>query len=283
MRQSALTFLLVVLFSILGVTGKAQGETQPKESEPQGIQTYANQEAAECHPVDVRPLNVESASNTPTPTQQAPDQKPNASKPVDSVWWFNALLVFFTLCLVVVGVMQFCVYREQARSMRQGNEFTKTTLLLTQRPRIRVRSYITGPPRAPFFTISLEIANYGGTDAIIVGCEMTTFLYPAKIDIDLILSAAVFPIHTEDILAPESILKAGESKRHVAPPYTIPDGHDAAFAWGELTLYIRCYVAYRRQGEDMKGCYQTLCLRYLKTHEARTFTKVDDPNYEYED
>jgi hypothetical protein len=115
------------VFVIENSPGQSVEETKPKIEEPQLNKT----KSGEDYPV-VGAVEVKSVASQQEPNNGTDKKKTNSDEPVDYQWWFNLFLVILTGGLVVTGTLQFCVYKEQARYMRDGLEINRQSVKAAQ-------------------------------------------------------------------------------------------------------------------------------------------------------
>lgn len=116
-----------------------------------------------------------------------PDQKPTSNNPLKIFWnWTtNDAVSFYTFVLAIFTGILGTVAIVQIRYLRRADDATQRTLVLTQRPKLRIRNIvIRQPPNSPApqlfaegypFQCQFFVANIGGTPATVVEAFAQTF------------------------------------------------------------------------------------------------------------
>ena len=200
---------------------------------------------------------------------------------------FERLYLLSQYLIFIASVIYAGIALKQLFAIRRQAEIAKSTLTLTQRPRIKVRSFSTEneitedqPLPSSDFTLTFEIVNYGGTDAIVTDSHCTIRVLP--VDPDMVLSMWLpYERNSPHPLVEQGTrIKAGESLSPSPIGYNIPDDQEMGFYSKQLTLYVLGYLTYRG---EISAHYRTAFCRRLQRREPVRFIKVDNPDYEYED
>ncbi len=286
-------------------------EAKPKIEEPQIDKGSTQEKHPKCEAVEAKP-----AVNELTAKQQGSEQNSDAKRPIDYQWWFNFLLVILTGGLVVTGTLQFLVYREQARYMRKGLDIAEKTAVATQgsvdaakesasvaRETLRIahRAYLgaedwqfrNGDDGNPI-KIDVALYNSGTTPAKVIGTTWKVYVVKplppppdySQIAVDPMKPLLIQPkrkttytVNLTDLLKDHTLeeIRAHQPVAALVDDKTLNALTLQLILQGKMTLYLSGGIVY--ETIDMRLLF-SLFIQY--DSEARRFTAIGEPGYNYE-
>jgi hypothetical protein len=207
--------------------------------------------------------------------------------------WFTLSLCFVAIAQAGLFVWQLLLIRKSATDAEEAAKLAKTTLIMTQRPRLRVRNVeVSHPPTpsrgaAPLFTsgrpmrVAFYAANIGGTPATI--------------------TAALAIVHQTEFALPMRRPYEGKNGNLDVPSTKLPSGGSWQFARIDegllrvgpeiigsgarqpLRLFVMGWVEYRDDNDVIRRT--AFCREFSNPSDPALgrFRRVKNRDYEYEE
>jgi hypothetical protein len=257
----------------------------PSPQYPEARHTKA---ATDQHHTYPRPISTvsdhASSKSTPKPGDNytynyyyptAPSQSP----PVLFQEITTVVLILFTGGLWLTSIWQWCAIKDQA-------EIANQTLLLSNRPRIKLRTFVIKPSNCFQWNMPIDIecqvVNWDGTDAYIIESNCTIFINRPEAPVDELPMWPLYSDQVDSFKVTNGVLLAGLA----CPMYqlsnaTICTPTRSASGGQSLVpdLYALGYILYRgKRGNFYRTAF---CRRF--DFSKRRFVTVENSDYEHED
>lgn len=188
--------------------------------------------------------------------------------------WSNWALALFASGATLIALRTLKAIRKQA-------QIANDTLILSNRPRIKVRRFVIKPWNEFWWelpiAIECQVVNAGGTDAFIVESNCT--ISARREAPDALPMLPPYSDQLDSFKIKEGVLPAGLALMYQSSTTILHSRHDDLVAQGQINLYAFGYISYKDQRGNL---YRTgFCRRY--NYSKKRFEIVENPDYEHTD
>jgi hypothetical protein len=285
-RQS-LTLILIGLGLFLSVAQSGSATShQPRPHEHQKPTKKKTQTAKAFQPEPTVPLrDFDAAQSAVLNALDAlhAEQEARTKQEHPQYEPFYAPSNLISLGLLVVGIAYSYLAWKQWTAIKQQAEIAADTLLLQNRPRIKVRTFfLTRWEPNNLAIVEFQVVNYGGTTAYFLESNCNIAI---RQNLAIALPARPQQLQRTEgdnkILDPGSFLEPGMSRPVMYSPDTIFTWEDRqGVANDSDRLYVLGYIIYSDRGGQRK--YRTAFARRFSVSDQE-FKLVEKPDYDYED
>jgi hypothetical protein len=284
-RTMSIQILLIASALFLTAAALKDSRTDHHESETASSNYPIEQREPQGPSVPLTVLeSVQAALSEAVGTikQQAKTADKQAEANIET-WSSPSVLVNIALAIAGFGYLFFACLQWKAIHAQVG--VANQTLVLSNRPRIKVRTFVIKPSNRFEFgmpvDIECQVVNWGGTDAYIVESNCTITDHPESAALPMV---PPYSPQSNSFQIKNGVLPAGLAFPMYQPSnITIPHPKRDVFGGSSgADLYVFGYIFYRNGLENSRTFYRTaFCRRY--DFSQHRFVPVGNADYEHED